>query len=70
MNENICGINSDIIKFIKAVCENIPDNKKQNYGKRIEFVCPICDDKAWCIRSEENGHVMARCQGCGFSIIE
>ena len=70
MDENICGMSSNISDFLNAVCENIPPNKKQYYGKRIEFVCPICKGKAYCIRSRERGQVRARCSGCGFTIIE
>ena len=70
MDENICGMSSDMSAFLNAVCDNIPTNKKQNYGKRIEFVCPVCRGNACCMRSPESGRVKARCMDCGFTVVE
>lgn len=61
---------NEIFLFLKAVRKNIPENKPENYGKVVNFTCPICGKTAACVRSEYNGHIHAKCEGCGSAVIE
>lgn len=69
MSENENHMNK-VFTFLKVLRENIPEDKPENYGKVINFTCPICGKTASCVRSEYNGHVHSKCSGCDITIIE
>ena len=55
----------DIFKYIKA----IPDIPKEEYGKVIEVPCP-CGGTLQCMRAPQSGHLRAKCDKCGFRMME
>ncbi len=61
---------SNIFIFLKALIDNLPTDKPENRGKKIEYTCPLCGGTVSCSRSEYNGHVHAKCHDCGFAVIQ
>ena len=59
-----------IFSFISELQKNIPEDTKENRGKSFSFVCPLCGGIVNGIRSKYNGHVHAKCTGCGFGMME
>lgn len=59
-----------IFTFLKALCENVPEDKLENRGEVFEFTCPLCGGNVKGMRSEYNGHVHAQCEGCNMKVIE
>lgn len=53
----------DLVKYLEA----IPDKMKR--GRAYLVKCP-CGGTLCCIRSTYNGHLRAKCESCGFSMIE
>lgn len=54
---------NEILDFIESVVE------AQRVGNR-EFTCPVCGGKAKWSRAECNGHIRAKCDECGITLIE
>jgi len=63
-NEDECEY--EFFAFMKAVSENA----SKEWGKAVEFVCPICGGRAMVIRSTYNGHINAKCESCGMSFMQ
>ena len=62
---------SNFFKFMKAAINTLPlKEAKSEWGKVIEFQCPVCGGNAKTVRSKENGHLRAVCEKCGMKIIE
>lgn len=59
-----------IAEFLRELKKNIPADKPENRGKKIEYTCPVCGGTVSCSRSESDGHVYAKCRDCGFTVIE
>lgn len=59
-----------IFSFLSELEKNIPEDTKENRGKSFSFECPLCGVTVNGSRSEYNGHVHAKCTGCGFGMIE
>lgn len=55
----------DIFVYLKA----IPDISKEDYDKVIETPCP-CGGTLQCERTSYNGHLRAKCDKCGFDLVE
>lgn len=60
----------EIIKFSMVVDKNALSNERKNWGKSVEFECPLCNGTITCVRSTYNGHIHAKCSGCNFTIME
>jgi len=57
--------------FLKSAMEAVgPKGYKSEWGKRKNFVCPICNGNATAVRSTVNGHIHARCECCGIALTE
>ena len=62
---------SDFLKFMSTAINKLPPKEaKSEWGKIIEFQCPVCGGNAKAVRSKENGHLRAMCKDCGIKIIE
>lgn len=59
-----------IFTFLKALGENVPEDKPENRGKVFEFTCPLCGGNVKGVRFEYNGHVHAQCEGCNMKVME
>lgn len=57
---------NNIIVFLKALRENIPEE----WGKIVEYTCPICGGTVKCVRSDYNGHIHAKCEKCDMAVME
>ena len=55
----------DIFEYLKA----IPDIPKSEWGKTFIVECP-CGGKLYVARETSIGHLRAKCDKCGFSLIE
>lgn len=55
----------DILEYLEA----IPDIPKEDFDKVIETPCP-CGGTLECMRVKSNGHLRAKCNLCGFFMIE
>ena len=51
------------LSFIEAI------TKAENDGKN-DFICPICGGTAHFERARINGHLHAKCDGCGTKMME
>lgn len=59
------------LKFMSTAINLLPPKgTKSEWGKVIEFQCPVCGGNAKTVRSKENGHFRAVCENCGIKIIE
>lgn len=56
---------SKAVEFTKAAVKACKDAEKT-----YEFKCPICGGTARARKVELNGHIRAKCNNCGFSLIE
>jgi hypothetical protein len=56
--------NDDIFTFLRA----IPDITE--WGVEHSAPCPFCDGTIKAIRSINNGHLFAECDGCGRRVME
>lgn len=63
-------ISESTLKFMKSVTENAPSKNRKEWGKSVEFKCPLCNGTVTCVRSTYNGHIFAKCDGCGHMIME
>ena len=57
-------MNDEIFTFLKA----IPDIKE--WGVEHTAPCPFCGGTIKAIRSINNGHLSAKCDGCGRMVME
>lgn len=57
-------MNDDIFTFLKA----IPDITE--WGVEHTASCPFCGGTIKAIRSINNGHLSAKCDGCGRRVME
>lgn len=64
------GLLRELMIFLKALNESVPDDTPENRGKVIEFICPICGGTAKCVRAEYNGHIHAECTKCDIKIMQ
>lgn len=55
----------DIFEYLKAM----PDIPKEDFGKVIEAPCP-CGGTLMCARVPGNGYYRAKCEKCGFNLME
>lgn len=53
-----------IFKFVKEASKDLEK------GERKKFTCPLCNGNAEALKSPSNGHLHARCNDCGYSIIQ
>lgn len=57
----------EIDKIFKFAKEASKDLEK---GKHKKFTCPLCNGNVEASKSQSNGHLHARCNDCGCSIIQ
>ncbi len=57
----------NFFEFAKAVGASM---KGVERGIVVSFECPVCQSTAQAVKSEYNGHVHAKCKGCGFELME
>ena len=57
----------NFFEFAKAVGTSM---KGVERGIVVSFECPVCQSTAQSVKSEYNGHVHAKCKGCGFELME
>lgn len=55
----------NMLNFIVAAADALTGG-----ANSADFKCPVCGGKAHVIRSEYNGHNHARCNTCGFRVME
>lgn len=55
----------DFLKFLK-----VASNTCNERGKHYEFECPLCKNEAVAIKNTYNGHLWAKCDGCGVKVIQ
>lgn len=55
-----------MLPFLKALKENLPEE----WGKEVQFPCPLCGGIVKCSRNNYNGHFFAKCGKCGVGVIE
>lgn len=48
----------------------IEASKDLNPGESKDFICPVCGGKAYAERVKLNGHLHAKCEKCGITVME
>lgn len=55
----------DFLKFMTVASDTCKER-----GKRYGFNCPLCEGEAGAIKSSYNGHLWAKCNKCGMTVIQ
>ena len=57
-------------KVIDPFAFAIEASKDLNLGESKDFICPVCGGKAYAERVKLNGHLHAKCEKCGITVME
>lgn len=52
------------LEFFKAASEGLKKGQARN------FKCPLCNGQAIALKSSRNGHIHARCNDCGYTMLQ
>lgn len=72
--EEVASFRDKLKKIDKKVIDPfafaIEASKDLNPGESKDFICPVCGGKAYAERVKLNGHLHAKCEKCGITVME
>lgn len=72
--EEVASFRDKLKKINKKVIDPfafaIEASKDLNPGESKDFICPVCGGKAYAERVKLNGHLHAKCEKCGITVME